>query len=67
MTSYQITKRSYGLWTAVQPSTDNETSFTFQTRWAEAKDPNELQNKFQMILSENEIRRLIEVLTLQLK
>lgn len=64
MTKYQITKRAYSLWVEVIPTTDNNVSFQFQTAWSGAKDPNELQNKFQMILSPDEIDRLIEVLTI---
>lgn len=61
-TRHQITKQAYGLWVEVIPTINGTTSFQFQTTWEGANDPNELHNKFQMILSQDEIKRLIEIL-----
>ena len=61
-TTYQITKDGYGIWMEALPSINNAVALSFKSQWVGAKDPNELQNKFQMILTKSEIDRLIEVL-----
>lgn len=62
MTTYQITKRDYALWVEVIPTVDNQVYYNFQTQWGRAANPNDLHNKFQMMLTADETRRLVEIL-----
>lgn len=62
MTTYQITKRDYAVWLEVTTTVDGLTSYSFQTQWGKAANPNELHNKFQMLLTADETERLIQVL-----
>lgn len=64
---YQINKHPYSLWLEAIPTTDGMTSFKFQTTWMFSKSPDELHNQMQVILSQDEIRRMIEVMSKYLK
>lgn len=61
-TTYQITKNPYGMWVRVDQIALSMSAFTFQTTWSGAADPNELHNKFQMLLTPEEMRRLAAIL-----
>lgn len=56
---YKINEGVYVYWVSSGPSIpDTDVSITFQTQSLGASSPDELQNKFQMILSKDDLIKL---------
>lgn len=55
---YQINNGEYQHFAEFLPSIDNCVSLQFKTKWANAKNPDDYQNKFQLILSKEDMIKL---------
>lgn len=55
---YQINNGVYVYYADFLPSINDSVSLQFKTKWSGANDPDELQNKFQIILTKQEMINL---------